>query len=198
VADRDLLHRAATCYRRAGYPEQAAECFRLAAMYRESAAVWESLGALGEAAADLARAGLLVRAAWLLVHRLGDPAQARELLGGAPDGGPDRDPEFVRRLVLARCDVADAGGTATASALAVLDDVMDELAEPDRFSLHQDVEDHAVALAETIGRPDLVALVFAAAVRGNRPGAARRWDAWSLRELGMPVVLPAGTSAAIR
>ena len=215
MADRDLLHHAATCYRRAGHLDDAARCYRDAAMHREAAAVWQSLGALAEAAADLADAGRPEQAAWLLVHHLAAADQARALVATPPTpptpdtpSGPAREPahepaaarraDLLRRLVLAHCDVTDADGTASPSALAILDAVMDELPQPAPTALDHDIEDWAVALAETIHRPDLVALLFAAAVRGGWHGAAQRWNAWSLQHLGVALVLPPTTEAADR
>jgi hypothetical protein len=215
MADRDLLHHAATCYRRAGHLDDAARCFRGARLYREAAAVWESLGALAEAATDLAAAGRPEHAAWLVAHRLGDPTRARELLAHpppapSPAGGVGEDQEaaaaasrvrtLLRDLTLARCEVADTGGNEPVppSVIAVLDAVMDELDQPDRGGLDHDLEDRAVELAETIQRPDLAALVFAAALRGARPGVAQRWDAWSQRTFGVALVLPDTTRAGDR
>ena len=52
-------------------------------------------------------------------------------------------------------------------------------------------EEWAVALSETAARYDQAALVFAAAVRGGRDGAAQRWNAWSRRVLDADLILPA-------
>jgi hypothetical protein len=207
VADRDLLHRAATCYRRAGQLDDAARCYRGAALHREAAAVWESLGALAEAAADLADAGRPEHAAWLLVHRLGAAGPARALLAALPPTGETASSEpapgerrtvLLRSLVMARCDVAEAGGSATPDVLAVLDTVLAELERPGPATLEHDVEQWAVEIAETVHRLDLVALLFAAAVRGGRHGADQRWNSWSVRTFGVPLVLPANVTAGAR
>ncbi|SDT45844.1 hypothetical protein [Actinoplanes derwentensis] len=201
MADRDLLQRAATCYRRAGRLDDAARCYRGAALHREAAAVWESLGALAEAAVDLARAGRPEQAAWLLVHRLGAPGPARELMEShrpEPESDDGHRRGLLRSLVLARCDVADDTGAASPATLAVLDTMLAELERPVPAALEHDVEEWAVALAETVHRPDLVALLFAAALRGGRHGAAQRWNSWSVRVLGVPLVLPAGSPAGGR
>lgn len=219
MADRDLLHRAATCYRRAGHLDDAARCYRGATLHREAAAVWESLGVLAEAATDLTAAGQPERAAWLLAHRLGEATRARELLAHEPPSSPppsspssssgndreaaaatDRVRGLLRALVLARCDVTDAGADAPPppTALAALDTVMDELDGPTPAGPDHDLEDRAVELAEAIRRPDLAALIFAAAVRGGRHGAAERWDTWSQETLGVALVLPATARAGDR
>ena len=206
MADRDLLHRAATCYRRAGHLDDSARCYRGAAMHREAAAVWESLGALTEAATDLAEAGQPEQAACLLVHRLGAPGLARAMLEHehtvpVADGTDEQASaaahrrRLLRDLALARCDAADAGGTVSPSTRAVLDAVMEEVRGPAPARLDHDLEYGAVELAEAVQRPDLVALLFAAAGRGGRHGAAQRWDSWSVRVLGVPLVLPAVVEA---
>jgi hypothetical protein len=61
------------------------------------------------------------------------------------------------------------------------------------------VEEWAVMVAEAAYRYDQVALIFAAAVRGRRPGAEHRWAAWSTRVLHTELILPpaaASTTAA--
>lgn len=92
-----------------------------------------------------------------------------------------------RGLVLARCEIAD--GAAPHAVLPVIDDACAQLADPnspyDRF-----VEEWAVALAELVHRYDQVALVFAASVRGRRPGAADRWTRWASRALEVELTVP--------
>ena len=99
-----------------------------------------------------------------------------------------RSTPLLRRLVLVRCDVAD--GVADERSRETLDEVMDHLADRDRRWLDPDVQTWAVLTAEAMRRPDLVALIFAAAVRGLRPEARERWDEWSSRVLLVPLVLP--------
>ncbi len=104
-----------------------------------------------------------------------------------------------RRLVLARCDVAD--GLPDRHILPVLADVQAMLAEPlviepawSAIAAGLRIEQWAVALAEAVHRYDQVALVFAAAVRGQRTGAEQRWAEWSVRVLHTELTLPSATA----
>jgi hypothetical protein len=213
VPDTSLLARAADCYFRAGSPYDAARCYRAAGAHRAAAQTWETLLVFPEAARDYAAAGAHEQAAWILVHHLGDvPAALDELAAAARAAGSEaqtdpagaarppvaaqRAAELRRRLILARCNVA--GDAALAETLAILGEVM-AYAEHDAQSLLEPgIERLAVAVAESMNRPDLVALVFAAAVRGGHHQAVERWDEWSRRVLGVPLVLPApGTDPAL-
>ena len=196
MADTALLSRAASCYLRGGAPDEAARCYRDAGAYRRAAETWESIGALAEAAANYSAAGMHDRAAWILVHEVGDPAAARAELAaaearaaGADVAGQARPlSDLLRYIVRARCNVAE--GTASADTLAVLQSVMDYLEHGDDPWYGAEAESRAIAIAEAMIRPDLVALLFAASVRGGRYQAARRWSEWSLRVLRVPLVLP--------
>ncbi|MGH3937568.1 MAG: hypothetical protein ACRDTG_02885 [Pseudonocardiaceae bacterium] len=191
-ADPQLLNRAAECYQRLDMSAEAARCYREAGSHRQAAKLHERLGHYSEAAADYARAGLPDLAAWLLVHHAGDSAAARKrlALGWQPPSGAAAIPAVTplrRRLILARCDVAE--GRSPATGLAVLADACTELAKYSPLT-DQNIELWAVALAEAMDRDDQVALVFAAAVRGRRPGAAQRWRTWSHQVLHTDLVLP--------
>jgi hypothetical protein len=191
-----LLNQAAGCYTRAGSIRDAARCFREAGAFRRAAASWEQAGALAEAAVDYEAAGMLAEAAWILVHELGDTAAARSVLAIAPEPSDpvaartqtDEVGILNRRLADVRCDVAE--GRPLGGALRVLDDVIASLERRDYFWGLPELERWAVGLAQAMIRPDLVAQVFAAAVRGGQPGAAQRWDAWSRDFLHVPLRLP--------
>ena len=196
MPDTTLLNRAAGCYTSAGSVRDAARCYRAAGAYRRAAACWEQAGALAEAAADYQAAGMAAEAAWILVHELRDTAAARSVLASAPEPGDPRAARtqtdelevLNRRLAGARCDVAE--GRPPGGALRVLDDVIACLEGRDYFWGLPEVERWAVGLAQAMTRPDLVAQVFAAAVRGGQPGAAQRWDVWSREVLHVPLRLP--------
>ncbi|WP_322752909.1 hypothetical protein [Frankia sp. Cas3] len=220
MTDAPLLDRAATCYLRAGQVAEAARCYRDAGLFPRSAGLYAQLGRYRDAAADYTAAGLVHVAAWTLAHVVGDPAAARALLLGHPShpSGQAGQAEpavaamfdaLLRRLVLARCDVAD--GLPDRHILPVLADVQAMLAEPPvtepawpaqsawpaqpawpANSASRRIEEWAVALAEVAYRYDQVALVFAAAVRGRRTGAEQRWAAWSARVLHTELTLPSG------
>jgi hypothetical protein len=191
MADARLLERAAYCYERAGLPAEAARCYRESGSLRRSADLYLRQGEFRQAAQDYAESGLPEQAAWILVHQCGDPVSARALLEhdglGEHDGpGETAEAELRRQVVLARCSAAEGSEEAAAAALAA---VCADFGAPRR--LHdKTLEGWSVELADAIGRDDLIALVYAAAVRGGRPGAATRWDAWSRRVLGTAIILP--------
>ena len=81
------------------------------------------------------------------------------------------------------------GGDDADAHVSTLTQVCDDFARQQR--LHDAVlEGWCIDLAEVMGRDDQVALIFAAAVRGQRAGARQRWEAWSRRVLGADLILP--------
>jgi hypothetical protein len=207
VSREEAYEQAAVCYRRAGYDLEAARCYRLAGAHRRAAEIYEAAGRHAEAAGSFADAGLPELGAWLLAHNAGLPAQARAMLArpvpadqAAADEtrarlspGSARGPELRRRLILARCEIAE--GSPADVIRPVIDDVCTALA--DRAVRFDPVtEEWAVVLSEAAARYDQAALVFATAVRGGRYGAVQRWNAWSARVLDTEVVLPSATAVA--
>jgi hypothetical protein len=196
MPDQSLLRQAATCYQRGGWPHEAARCYREAGSPGLAARAWEDAGAMVDAATDFAAAGMVGEAGWLLVHHLGDPTAARAVIAGIPVRERSLGPGAIAfaplldRLVLARCDVAD--GVVDRESRDALSAVMDRLANRGRVSTPENLESWAVLTAEAMQRPDLVALIFAAAVRGHHHGALARWREWSQRALHEPLVLPPG------
>jgi FHA domain len=87
VSREEAFEAAAVCYRRAGHDLDAARCYREAGAYRRAAEIYEALGRHREAAESYADAGLPEIGAWLLVHRGGQPGQARALLAQPKRGG---------------------------------------------------------------------------------------------------------------
>ena len=214
----EAYEQAAACYRRAGEDMEAARCYRLAGAHRRAAEIYASTGHYQQAAESFADAGLPELGAWLLAHHANQPARARALLGAAsqeddrsqrPTEPPtatrtqrgdqrlEPPPSVLRRqLILARCEIAE--GAPADVIRPVIADVCAALADQSARS-DQVTEEWAVALSEAASRYDQAALVFAAAVRGGRYGAAQRWQAWSVRILGTEIILPpttAGTTAA--
>jgi hypothetical protein len=193
VSREESYEQAAISYRRAGYDLDAARCYQLAGAYRRAAEIYEAAGQHIEAADAFAKAGLPELGAWLLAHQDGLPARARALLSASPlEGGDDagtaaRTPVLRRRLIIARCEIAEGEGPPVIR--PVIADVCAALADRSVRS-DQVTEEWAVALSETAARYDQAALVFAAAVRGGRYGAEHRWKTWSARVLGAEVILP--------
>jgi len=150
---------------------------------------------------DYDRAGMVDTAVWVLVHDAGDAAAARVLarvsagriaLARTPYPASDvqralREYSLRMRLALARCDVAE--GRSEREPLAALAAAMDYLESRSRV-YDRLVEQWAVATAESMRRYDQAALLFAAAVRGRRGGAAQRWTDWAARVLHSEITLP--------
>lgn len=191
MVDRRLYEKAAACYDQAHLAIDAIRCYRLAGFHRRAAELNLARGDHREAARDYERAGMRELAAWLLAHDVGDLEAALAVVGrwrGEP-GGLDPAVRLRRGIVECRCEVAD--GSPASVILPVMDDVCASLADPvvpyDRLA-----EEWAVSLASHARRLDQVALVFAAAVRGQRVAAAQRWKTWSDRVLGMELTIPGG------
>jgi hypothetical protein len=183
---RSLLLRAAQCYLRADLPEEAARCYREAGAPAQAAALWERAGHYDEAARDYANAGMRDRSAWLFVHWLDNPQQARaEIATWRPT---DVQSTIVRELILARCAAAE--DPVAAGGVLAVERAAGYLAQPPTGGYSLDVEVLAVAVADALHRPDLSALVFAAAVRSGHLPAIARWQEWSLQTLHTPLVLP--------
>lgn len=178
----EAFEQAARCYGRAGYEWDAARCYQLAGAHRRAAEIFESLGRYAEAAGAFGDAGLPELGAWLLAHHVGAPADARAMLARTRG-----QPGIRHRLAMARCEIAEgAPGDAIRPVIAdVCALLQDRSRRPEPVA-----EEWAVSLSEAAARFDQAALVFAAAVRGGRPAAARRWDTWSRRVLGAEIVLP--------
>jgi hypothetical protein len=197
----EAYEQAAVWYRRAGYDLDAARCYQLAGAHRRAGEIYEAAGHYPEAAASFADAGLPELGAWLLAHPAGQPARARALLaapGGQSSAATRPEPEapgLRRRLVLARCEIAE--GAAPEVIRPVITDVCADLEDPDVRS-DQVTEEWAVALSEAAARYDQAALVFAAAVRGGRYGAGERWKAWSRDVLHADIILPPATAGTRR
>ncbi|HEY3867434.1 MAG TPA: hypothetical protein VGM10_03760 [Actinocrinis sp.] len=187
MADSNLLNRAARCYLRAGERAEAARCFTAAGAHHPAAEQYVQLGLHREAADAYAAAGTYDFAIWQLAHHVGDVAAARALerFGRSRAGGAER---LRWRLALARCDVVDH--RPESGPLGVLADACAYLDRPVGYA-DGHVESWAVAVAESMGREDQVASIYAACVRGRIPGAADRWAAWSWKVLQCELILPA-------
>ena len=203
MADAALLARAGHCYLRAGWPHEAARCYREAREHLRAARAWESAGNLRQAAEDYVAAGRRRQAAWLLVQHVGDAETARAVMADAdaapaaasdapaPPTSREAISALLDRLVLARCDIAE--GADPTEAVQALRAVADYLASTPTLWFGAEIEPWAVDLARSMNRPDLAALVYAGAVRGQHHGARDRWDEWSRRTLGVPLQPPEPT-----
>ena len=178
MSDPALLERAAALYLQAGHRVAALACYREAGAHLRAADVALSLGRQATAASEYAEAGMPVQAAWLLA--VDDPARARAMITGT---------DLLSRLVLARCEPGlplDALAAEVCDGLAAAVRTAGEGGE----TAPGVAEEWMIALAEQAHRADLVALVFAAAVRGRRSGAVVRWQAWAKRVLHTDLIIP--------
>ncbi len=114
------LHRAVSCYVRAGQPAQAARYLTRLAAHEQAALLYLRSGDYQLAVRAYADAGQPEAAAWVQVHHLNDPETAREILQGAlPEPGSVADTD---RLLSWQDRVGRArerlGGQAPATAIA--------------------------------------------------------------------------------
>lgn len=212
----DLFLRAAQCYVRAGWVDDAGRCFEeagrpleaarlyeqrqqwgLAAQAYAEAAEWEAAGRCylrsgePEPAADcLLKAGRQLEAAWVLAQDLDQFRRAQDLadavdVTGLDDVGASGD-ALLHELVLARCEAGLRKSKEAARRLRRLLDALPGLLP----GVGQRIEGRALAVAESLGRPDLQALIHAAAGRAGLPGAFERWQAWAIDTLGDASGLP--------
>ena len=200
MTDLQLYNKAANAYYRAHLTGEAVRCYRLGQAHRRAAELNVSLGDYREAAIDFERAGMAERAAWILADQVEDPGAARAVvanIGTAPGPGkpgsvssPAASLPLPIRLILARCAITE--GSPPQSIIEVIGDVCAELADSS-IPYDRTMQAWAVALAEHVQRYDQAALIFAAAVRGRRPYAARYWNDWATRVLKLEadLIIPA-------
>jgi hypothetical protein len=181
MTDAALYRRAAVCYEQIHYWLDAARCHRAAGSPLRAATLHQQIGRIDLAVDDYQAAREYETAGWLLVHELSRPAAARAAVAPAEAG-------TRQALVLAHCDLAE--GRPVELVLPAIHQACADLADAVRVPFpHRDLEHWAVAISELAGRYDQAALVFAAAVRGRRMGAAARWSDWALRTLGCQLVI---------
>lgn len=201
----ELLARAASCYVRAGWTHEAIRCFERMGRHAEAARLYEQLelwpeaarayvvagawshaarcflraGDPASAAEYLLRAGDDLEAGWILAHRLHRFRRARAVVEPAAAQHPST--EAARELVLARCE---AGNGEPRPAARRVRKVIAQLGDLGPGPGRQRAEEWAAAVADSLGRPDLVARLYAEADRVEMPGAVERWEAWATGALG--------------
>jgi tetratricopeptide (TPR) repeat protein len=177
------LAEAARLYEAAGLPRDAADFYEQAGYNPEAARCYRAAGDAAGEARCLALAGEPLRAGWILAHDLGRAAEARALCANA-GLGLDAD-GIAARLVLARCSAA-LGERAPAA--RALHQALPALRRIPAGPLRRRLSGWALALAETLHRPDLGAVVITTLEGGA--GAGEIWDAWARRTFGEPVAPP--------
>lgn len=208
---RHLLVQAALCYVQAGWPAEAARCRDLAGepvaaaeLYRQAGDLVKAAGcyrraglveeaadcliALGRpaAAADLwAEAGRPLEAGWLMAVDASQPQRARGLLATADPAGSGE--ELRLGLALAVCEAVKSrpGRVAT-----VLRSIEERLSSVTPASEQARLVRWAVRAADHVTRPDLAAMMFAAAYRCRLRGTTERWREWARTAIGGTAGIP--------
>lgn len=200
-----LLQRAAQCYARAGWPDDAVRLFvqlgndRQAAPYHEQLGHWEAaaacytrLGDWGNAArchlaakqpAESAectlKAGQPYDAAWLWADQAHHFRRAEATLSDiTPATESDR---IAVALIQARCE---AGLGAATSAARRLNRAIVQLRSAPPDLQHRRLHDWAHTVARVLHRPDLTVLIHASAVATGLPNAQADWASWAAQALG--------------
>ncbi len=178
---------AARCYLRAGDPASAAENLLKADEHLEAGWV------LAERLHRFRRARAVVEPIKTTQTHFSAPAQYHPLhpMEGTYDRSSyevaDPSAAAARDLVLARCDAGDGQSKPAAKRLR---QVIQGFGELDPGPGRQRVEEWAAAVATSLGRPDLVSRLYAAANGAEIPGAAERWEAWAVERLGDATGVP--------
>ncbi len=211
AAGNELIQRAVKCYAVAGWADDACRLFerlgdfRSAASYHErqgrwleaascysSAGEWQSAARCflqrnryNDAAQCLEKAGDKIHAAWLWAHEVHRFRYAQTIARKEkPETEPDR---LAVQLVLARCGAGLKKKTQAAKQLRQVIDILGTLAlDMNRDRLNR----WAFAVAHSLVRPDLTALIHAAAVSAQVPEAGEQWETWAIDALGDAAGVP--------
>ncbi|HLX10923.1 MAG TPA: hypothetical protein VKY89_23945 [Thermoanaerobaculia bacterium] len=171
--------RAAQLNERLGRVEAAAEAYARAGLWRDAARCFESCGRPREAAECLVESGEFLAASWLLADRAHRFAHAREVAARLEPASPAE--ALLRDLVVARCE---QGGGEPAAAARRLRQAAAGLGRIEGVQERLRAEQWALAVGQSLRRPDLVAMVYAAAYTAGNPGAEERWEIWARDALG--------------
>jgi len=206
-----LLRQASECYLKAGLIDDACRCFEKLDDYAKVADLYEQQqrwekAALGYRSAQLwheaARCYLRCeqpieaaqcflngndpfQAAWIFAQQAHLFNRARSILQQVTiESLAD---ELSRDLILARCE---AGNGRYQQAGIYLHGVISQFEQLAHKPHCQQIEQWAVAVAEQIERPDLIASIYAAAYLAGNPKAEQRWEAWAMESLGDATGVP--------
>jgi formylglycine-generating enzyme required for sulfatase activity len=166
----ELLRKAIACYEQAGQIEDMCRCLR-------------ALGEYVEAAELYAANNEPWLSAWMYAEGAHLFHQARYLVQDLPVN--DLADELSRDLILARCDAERLESQAGLVVSKVIKNF------PNLPLIHrQRIEEWAVAVAQRLGRFDLVATTYAIAYTTGTPESEVRWEAWALSTLGDATGVP--------
>jgi tetratricopeptide (TPR) repeat protein len=213
AAGDQLMQRAAKCYARAGWADDACRLFqslgdfRSAASYQErqgrwleaaacysSAGEWQSAARCflkrnrySEAAQCLEKAGDKIHAAWLWAHHLHRFQYAQTIAANQKPGTNAEANHLSIQLVLARCGAGLKKKVQAAKQLHQVITTLRTLAlDMNRNRLNQ----WAFAVADSLQRPDLTVLIHAASVSSQVPEATEQWETWAIDILGDAAGIP--------
>jgi tetratricopeptide (TPR) repeat protein len=177
--------KAAQYHERQGRWVQAAQLYSRAAQWPNAARCYLKCNHPAEAAECLLRSGDSLRAAWYLAELAHHFIRAESIARNFErKSGID---ELTVDLIIARCH---AGTGAHADGARRLIAGLGRLGQP-RTAAY--LVDWALAVAEALHRPDLVALVYAAAIDSGYSNAVDRWRQWSAQRIGCAFILPPDT-----
>lgn len=183
---------AARLYEQAGALEQAARCFEAAGEPARAVECHLRLGRPEEAAGCWERAGDRLAAGWVLVTAARRFQYARWLLdsdAAADPGRPRGDGRSLRRAVAIGLCAALADGS-PAELVATLERAERELREVSPAAERGHALRWAVRAADSVGRHDLAARLFAAAYRAGDRTVLPRWREWARQALGGTAGIP--------
>jgi hypothetical protein len=161
-------------HRHAGRFAEAAFCFERAGQTLQAARAHESAGSFADAARCYEATECHLEAAWLLAHRLGSPARALAMVAHLPES--DRDTALAVALVRARCRAATRPREAAAELRRVIVGLASDRAQAFRYHL---TFSWALAVADSLNRPDLTASLYAI-----HPDGTAAWAGWARSRLG--------------
>jgi len=206
-----LLRQASDCYINAGLIDDACRCFEKLGDYVKVAHLYEQQQRWEKAALSYRRAQLWheaagcylrceqpleaaqcflngndrFQAAWVFAQQAYLFNRARSILQQVTiESVAD---ELSRDLILACCE---AGNGKVQQAGIYLHHVISQFDQLTHNPRCEQIEQWAVAVAEQIERPDLIASIYAAAYLAGSPKAEQRWEAWAMESLGDATGVP--------
>ena len=206
----ELLQKAAQCYVKAGWLEDACRVWEQLGEYQKAGQIYEEQENWEKAAqcyeqeknwASAARcylmcdqaetavncwleAGERLQAAWICADKLKQVYQVKAELSNFV---PQTEIEVLEiELITARCYASS--GKKRESALIIREQLNQllKLLSPS----HRYLYNWALRIAEVISRPDLSALIYATAYRAKLPEVCKEWEVWALAVLGDATGIP--------
>ncbi|MGK7874143.1 MAG: SUMF1/EgtB/PvdO family nonheme iron enzyme [Xenococcaceae cyanobacterium] len=204
---KELLQKAAHCYEKAGWLEEAGRVWATLEEYTQAAKCYEQpenwekaahcyiqasewgdaarcylLAKQPEAAADCwFQGGEPLKAAWIKADKLKQIYQTQLVLAQLTPQTPTQEIEI--ELITARCEASRRKKSQAAKSLRKLLDFQVSIGDKHLY-------EWGLRIAQVINRPDLRALIYAAAVRAKIPNAIEEWEKWAIEKLGDATGIP--------